>query len=318
MAKVLVKDLVGAALDWAVAQCEGYKENEAGGWYTLIAGEYEFVPGFRPTTDPAQAWGIIDRDGISVVRCDDDYGVDDDGYTTDQRIPVWCASKGQQGLETSTEHQSHEAMYQIYEAEVVYGPTSLVAAMRCKVDSVYGKEIDIPDELVDGKSADQKARDYAEAVRRADETGSAYMRAGDNGGVDPQAGKTKAVLRVLSDRQAADAERLRDIANGVPSESGSEIAAQPEGKVVVHVDGGCVSYVASSNPAIKVILHDADNLKAQGVSADRRDALLDAAADGCAEVEIIGVVEYLDASIPEATKAKAAPALSAPDAFPQP
>lgn len=61
----------------------------------------------------------------------------------------------------------------------------------------------------------RKNREYAEAVQRVNETGDAYIRAGENGGIDPKTGKTKEELRALSDSQAADAQRLKDIANGV-------------------------------------------------------------------------------------------------------
>jgi hypothetical protein len=54
---------------------------------------------------------------------------------------------GQHGPQESTEHQHHDAMYQIYVSEVVYGPTPLVAAMRCYVASRLGAEVEIPDQL---------------------------------------------------------------------------------------------------------------------------------------------------------------------------
>ncbi len=107
-----------------------------------ISGKIEFV------TDPAQAWPIIDREGISTIRADDDYGVDEHGFCNNVRIPVWCATKGQHGTTTSTEHQHHEEMFQICVSEVVYGPNPLIAAMRCWITSRMGDEVEIPDELV--------------------------------------------------------------------------------------------------------------------------------------------------------------------------
>ena len=318
MAKMLVKNLEGVALDWAVAQCEKVvfdhiEHGKGGGIYLWLEPDFpddRFVL-YSPSTDGSQGGSIIDDAGISVIRCDDDYGVDRKGFTTSKRIPVWAATTGQFGLQYSYEGQVYPGgQYEVSESQVMYGPTRLVAAMRCTVGMTYGHEIEM--------SADKKVRDFAQAVQAVSDTGSAYMRAGDNGGVDPKTGKTKAELSALSDAQAAEVERLRAVANGRPSETSAKSAEQPEPKVVVHVDGGCIAYVTSSNPAIKVILHNADALREQGVSADRRDALLDAAGEGCKEVEIIDVIDYLAASIPEPTKAKEDPAPAASDASPAP
>ena len=100
---------------------------------------------WEPTSNPAQAYQIISDYGISVIRVDDNYEIDSEGFCTDVRIPVWCASKNQNGVTTSTEHQSHESMFQICESEVVYGSTPLIAAMRRFVAS--NQEVDVPDEL---------------------------------------------------------------------------------------------------------------------------------------------------------------------------
>jgi hypothetical protein len=76
--------------------------------------------------------------------------VDAKGFTTNQRIPVWCATTGQHSWDETTEHQQHAPMYQIYTSDVVYGPTPLIAAMRCYVASKLRRgEIDVPDELAE-------------------------------------------------------------------------------------------------------------------------------------------------------------------------
>lgn len=68
--------------------------------------------------------------------------------------------------------------------------------------------------VVSEDAQNRRNREYAEAVQRVNETGDAYIRAGENGGVDPKTGKTKEELRALSDSQAAEALRLKGIANG--------------------------------------------------------------------------------------------------------
>lgn len=82
----------------------------------------------------------------------------------------------------------------------------------------------------------RKNREYAEAVQRVNETGDAYIRAGENGGIDPKTGKTKEELRALSDSQAADAQRLKDIANGVPVKEPEFDPTSPEGYAQVTAD----------------------------------------------------------------------------------
>jgi hypothetical protein len=91
-------ELTGAALDWAVAKCEG--------------AVYHGPAWTKPSTDWAQGGPIIDREKIDVL------------YEHDLR---WVAVP-QKGIES-------------------YGPTPLIAAMRCYVASKLGAEIDIPKEL---------------------------------------------------------------------------------------------------------------------------------------------------------------------------
>ena len=56
--KIKTSKLTGAALDWAVAKCEGYRLD------LVPEGEY------TPSTDWAQGGPIIDRERISVASID--------------------------------------------------------------------------------------------------------------------------------------------------------------------------------------------------------------------------------------------------------
>lgn len=110
--KLKTSELTGAALDWAVAKCEGYtgealKERSDGIWYT-------------PSTDWAQGGPIIERECIQV-SC-----IGMTGYTPN----VW----------TARSPKPHTKPY-------AKGPTPLIAAMRCYVASKLGDEIEIPEEL---------------------------------------------------------------------------------------------------------------------------------------------------------------------------
>ena len=103
-----VNELQGAALDWAVAKCEGLLHDDG------TVSDY---------WQPSELWGqggpIIEREGINLEhnpsRCH------------------WIAST------PAPEHRNG--------AVEITGPTPLIAAMRCYVASKLGDIIDIPEEL---------------------------------------------------------------------------------------------------------------------------------------------------------------------------
>lgn len=112
------RELTKAALDWAVAKCEGLDALLDKSYpYDKVTGVW--VNGFpeqklySPSTDWSQGGPIIEREKISI-----DYDRD-----------IWNASKSDQS-----------AYYQ--------GDTPLEAAMRCYVASKLGDEVEIPEELL--------------------------------------------------------------------------------------------------------------------------------------------------------------------------
>ena len=103
-----VSELTGAALDWAVAKCEGEEVR-------LIKGQLETLwtdNGYKPSTNWAQGGPIIEREELSRLSC----------YNHNE----WGCLNGEVFCE---------------------GPTPLIAAMRCYVASKLGDYIDIPEEL---------------------------------------------------------------------------------------------------------------------------------------------------------------------------
>jgi hypothetical protein len=106
-------ELTGAALDWAVAKCEGLAVSDrATKWRA------ENCPHLY-STDWARGGPIIEREGIGFWS----YTLDEEGNEN----PGWYAEK--------------------FAGFGVDGPTPLVAAMRCYVASVLGDEIVLPKEL---------------------------------------------------------------------------------------------------------------------------------------------------------------------------
>lgn len=113
--KIKTSELTGPALDWAVAYCLGKVEPDDP---TIpVAGHrwdnegLEWPVDFEPSRDWGQAGPIIEQERITV-----------------QFGPQWTAVHSKRLGRPS------------------YGPTPLVAAMRCFVASRLGDEVDVPDE----------------------------------------------------------------------------------------------------------------------------------------------------------------------------
>jgi hypothetical protein len=109
--KMKTNELIGAALDWAVARCEGGvgKDDLLGAWYA-------------PSTDWSQGGAIIEREEISISR-----------EFSSGRVE-WAAWT--------------PALIRDDAEAFGYGETPLVAAMRCYVVSKLGDEVDVPDWVV--------------------------------------------------------------------------------------------------------------------------------------------------------------------------
>ena len=102
-------ELTGAALDWAVAKCEGIE-------FTYENHPHHEMFDMHYSTDWAQGGPIIEREKIGI-DCDDQ--------------GVWFASYN---LSAETAWGST-------------GLTPLIAAMRCYVASKLGDEVEIPEGL---------------------------------------------------------------------------------------------------------------------------------------------------------------------------
>lgn len=103
-------ELTGAALDWAVAQCEGVIKGDALDVGFICEG------GYTPSTNWAQGGEIIAREWINLTNTDEVWTADiaddvPDGYVTTR------------------------------------GATPLEAAMRCYVASKLGDEVQLPERL---------------------------------------------------------------------------------------------------------------------------------------------------------------------------
>ena len=117
-------ELAGAALDWAVAKANGMLDRDITvGRATckeVVAdgiGLVWMLPGiaWSPTSLWSQGGPIIEREKITP-------------YAPAQGDPNWSA-------------------FYLQSDRTYYGPTPLIAAMRCYVASKLGEEVEIPEEL---------------------------------------------------------------------------------------------------------------------------------------------------------------------------
>lgn len=100
-------ELLGAALDWAVAKCEGFSNSS---WDDeRLCFLTEFDVDFEPSINWEQGGKIIERN----------------------RINLWCDGYGDWEAKQYGKHE-------------MWAKRPLVAAMRCYVASKLGEEVDVP------------------------------------------------------------------------------------------------------------------------------------------------------------------------------
>jgi hypothetical protein len=126
--KIETRDLIGPALDWAVAVCENIvwwaAEKPRDGLFV----NYERTIPYTPSTNWAQGGPIVERKEIAIVS----RGLDD-----------WEASV----LISTPRHPSFAYSH----SRVMRGHKPLVAAMRAYVQHKMGSVVDVPDELINNR-----------------------------------------------------------------------------------------------------------------------------------------------------------------------
>lgn len=140
-------ELTGAALDWAVAKCEGHLDptRELRGkmiprvvldpeWYGYDnkpmlrfnpAPDVYYRPDYAPSTDWETGGPIIEREMIQLTpKC------------MVNPLHGWAAA-----------YRSFDEDDDVYALHRKRGKTPLIAAMRCYVASKLGDDVDVPEEL---------------------------------------------------------------------------------------------------------------------------------------------------------------------------
>ncbi len=128
-----VCELTGAALDWAVAKCEGGHIGVANNGVFFDAHDGDGFTSFEPSTDWAQGGPIIEREKIALRPT-----FTQGGYRTSASTDAVHAK-----IELPNGATEFDPEKSVWE----YGPTPLIAAMRCYVASKLGDDVDVPEEL---------------------------------------------------------------------------------------------------------------------------------------------------------------------------
>lgn len=123
--KIQTSELTGAALDWAGAKCQGYFDEQPEYWATAAGAKHFMdmrdgdVHWTRSSTNWSEGGPIIEREELTI------------GKVTN----------------------SHEWSAELFQDDGIrvkhlrYGPTPLIAAMRCYVASKLGNDVDVPEGL---------------------------------------------------------------------------------------------------------------------------------------------------------------------------
>jgi hypothetical protein len=147
--KIKVSEATPTQLNWLVESIEIARMRAAGEHVKAWWVEEKQANPSPYCSDWLLTGPILDENNISTIRCDDEYGVDKNGFTTSERIPVWAATTGQHGWSESYNSYGEPCgtSYELNESEMMYGPTKLIAGLRCYVASELGSEAEVPDDL---------------------------------------------------------------------------------------------------------------------------------------------------------------------------
>ena len=130
--KIKTNELTGTALDWAVAKCDlgidwWAAEEPRDGLFV----DYERTKRYSPSTNWSQGGPIIEREGINLS-----VNYQDDALGSDMIQVGWKANLWNNSVPGTSGFM-----------QWAYGPTPLIAAMRCYVASRLGDEVEVPEEL---------------------------------------------------------------------------------------------------------------------------------------------------------------------------
>ncbi len=135
--EIKTSELIGSALDYAVAVCEDNVPLNIYG--NLIP---EFI--HKYSTDWEAGGPIIENNNITLIRANNE-------YKNSEPIPNWFAETDKwvgHGVTSSCNHEQFDPCFMIDEESGYYGTAPLIAAMRCYVACKLGNVVKIPQDLL--------------------------------------------------------------------------------------------------------------------------------------------------------------------------
>lgn len=153
--KIKTSELIGPALDWAMAKCEGFQmmyfdefwrmRGELKGYDPFQVEQHlEWQP-YRHQHVIIETYTLVEQDGNV---CKEQRAIPISRYSTDwaqggpiiqrERIAVWSRLRDVK-LVWMAEYPDTSCLS--------HGPTPLIAAMRCNCASKLGEEVDVPEEV---------------------------------------------------------------------------------------------------------------------------------------------------------------------------
>lgn len=137
MKQIKVSETTPVQLDWLVAKCVGdfalYHDIEEGHRFLNLWTDSAFL---HYSSNWANGGSLIEREKIDLEFMDN--------------FEAWCGSVVReygQDRESYSDDQDRESYTAEQESFVGYGPTPLIAAMRCYVASKLGDVVEVPEEL---------------------------------------------------------------------------------------------------------------------------------------------------------------------------
>ncbi len=128
MKQVKTSELYGPALDWAVAKCDQPQWSDEDARLWVQDDEYQYTP----STDWDEGGPIIEREGICISKRYSPLSLEKKPATP---VTDWSAGY-------------FEAPHSALEHHAQFGPTPLIAAMRCYCCAKLGDTVEIPEELL--------------------------------------------------------------------------------------------------------------------------------------------------------------------------
>lgn len=133
--KAKVSEAVGPVLDWMVAKAEGHlvARYNTGEIYLIERpwkdqSRIKWIAAWAPCKAWAQGGPIVERECIGF----------------EWMASEWKAAQNYAGVP----YKDAPSMRPIGQRHLCYGPTPLIAAMRCYVTSKIGNEVEVPEELL--------------------------------------------------------------------------------------------------------------------------------------------------------------------------